>query len=78
MKTSGEYAGVVLDGIDPVKIAEGFGLEAQCVSEESELEKALTRGMDVVVNEGRPYLLDVRLPLGVPQGGRAAAPFQLG
>jgi benzoylformate decarboxylase len=77
MKQSGEYAGVVLEGIDPVKIAEGFGLEGLCVSEESELEKAINRGMDVVTKEGRPFLLDVRLPLGVPQGGRAATPFRL-
>ena len=27
MKETGEYPGVVLDGIDPVKIAEGFGVE---------------------------------------------------
>ena len=33
MKQSGEYAGVALDGIDPVKLADGFGVEGMCVQE---------------------------------------------
>ena len=75
MKETGEYPGVVLDGIDPVKIAEGFGVEGMQVDEESDLEGAIARGLDVVEGEERPFLLDVRLPLGLPEGGRAATPF---
>ena len=37
MKETGEYAGVVLDGIDPVKLAEGVGVEGMHVQEESRL-----------------------------------------
>lgn len=77
MKETGEYAGVALEGIDPVKIADGFGMDGARVSEESELTGALDKGLQVAVKEQRPYLLDVRLPLGLPDGGRGAAPFQL-
>ena len=77
MKETGEYAGVVLDGIDPVKIAEGFGIDGERVEDEALLSDALDGGLRVVGDERRPYLLDVRLPLGVPEGGRAAAPFHL-
>ena len=77
MKETGEYPGVVLDGIDPVKIADGFGVEGMHVDEESDLEGAIARGLDVVEGEERPFLLDVKLPLGLPGGGRAATPFQL-
>lgn len=77
MKQTGEYAGVVLDGIDPVKVAEGFGVEGMHVEDESCLTEAIDRGLDVVEGEHRPFLLDVRLPPGLPEGGRAAAPFRL-
>ena len=77
MKQTGEYAGVVLDGIDPVKIGEGFGIAGLHVEEESELADALDRALDVVTVEQRPFLLDVKLPLGLPHGARAAPPFQL-
>ena len=77
MKQTGDYAGVVLDGIDPVRIAEGFGVEGMRVEEETQVADAIDRGLQIVEDERRPYLLDVRLPLGLPQGGRAAAPFRL-
>lgn len=77
MKETGEYAGVTLDGIDPVSIAEGFGVEGIRVEEEALVGDAIARGLDTVGRENRPYLLDVRLPVGLPQGGRAAAPFRL-
>lgn len=77
MKETGEYAGVALRGIDPVKIADGFGVEGARVEDEASIGEAISRGLDIVDREKRPYLLDVRLPLGLPQGGRAAAPFRL-
>ena len=77
MKQAGEYAGVVLDGVDLVQIAAGFGLEGIHVQDESSVETAIERGLQVVEDEQRPFLLDVRLPLGVPEGGQAAAQFQL-
>jgi benzoylformate decarboxylase len=77
MKQTNEYHGVVLDGIDPVQIAAGFGVEGQRVQEESGLDEALAHGLQVVEQERRPFLLDVRLPLGLPQNGRAARPFRL-
>ncbi len=77
MKETGEYAGVVLEDIDPVKIAEGFGVEGASVEEESDLADALDRGLNVVTKEQRPMLLDVKLPLGLPEGGRPAKPFRL-
>ena len=77
MKETGEYAGVVLDGIDPVKIAEGFGVNGMHVQDESRLAAAINHGLNVVEGENRPFLLNVRLPLGVPEGGRAAEQFRL-
>ena len=77
MKNTGEYGGLALEGIDPVKLAEGFGMEAMTVSEESRLGTALDHGLSVVDDEQRPFLLDVRLPLGLPNGGRPAPHFRL-
>ena len=77
MKQASEYAGVVLDGVDLVQVAAGFGLEGMRVQDESGLESAIEHGLQVVEDEQRPYLLDVRLPLGLPAGGQAAAQFQL-
>ncbi len=77
MKETGEYAGVVLDGIDPVKLAEGFGVDGMHVQDESRLAAAIDHGLNVVEGENRPFLLNVRLPLGVPEGGRAAKQFRL-
>jgi len=68
---------VALEGIDPVKIAEGFGIAGMAVEKESGLADALDCGLEVVTKEQRPFLLDVKLPLGLPQGGRPAAPFRL-
>ena len=76
-ENTGEYGGVVLDGIDPVKIAEGFGVEGMRVGEESSLEDAIGHGLEVTEKEQRPYLLDVQLPLGLPEGGRARKQFRL-
>ena len=77
MNDTGEYAGVVLSGINPVKIAEGFGVEGMHVQDESKIGDAITHGLEVVENEQRPFLLNVHLPLGLPPGGRAATPFTL-
>ena len=77
MAQTGEYAGVVLDGIDPVKIAEGYGVEAMHVRDESMVAEAIAHGLEVVEKEKRPFLLNVDVPIGLPQGGRAAMPFHL-
>ena len=77
MKQASEYAGVVLDGIDAVQIAAGFGVEGRRVQDESGIEDAIERGLQVVEEEQRPFLLDVHLPLGLPAGGQAAEPFRL-
>lgn len=77
MHETGEYAGVVLDGMDPVKIAEGFGVEASHVTDEATVAQSISNGLDIVQREDRPYLLNVHLPLGLPAGGRKAAPYQL-
>ena len=77
MKQTGEYAGVALQDIDPVKIADGFGVEGMHVRDESRLTEAIAHGLEVVEGERRPFLLNLHLPFGLPQGGRAAAPFRL-
>jgi benzoylformate decarboxylase len=77
MKETGEYSGVVLDGMDPAKIAEGFGVEASTVTNESTVAESIANGLDIVQRENRPYLLNVHLPLGLPEGGRRADPYHL-
>ena len=70
MKETGEYRGVVLDGIDPVKLAEGFGVEAMDATDEATISDAIEHGLGIVERENRPFLLNVHLPLGLPEGGR--------
>ena len=70
MRETGEYRGVVLDGIDPVKLAEGFGVEAMDATDEAAIGDAIEHGLGVVEREKRPFLLNVHLPLGLPEGGR--------
>ena len=77
MKETGTYAGVVLDGIDPVKLAEGVGVEGMHVKEEARLTAAIEHGLNVIEKENRPFLLNVHLALGLPEGGRAASQFRL-
>ena len=69
MSDTGTYEGVVLDGIDPVKIADAFGLEGERIEDEGTLNEVIRRALKIVQVENRPYLLDVRLPLGLPNGG---------
>ncbi len=77
MHETGNYAGVVLDGADIVKLSEAFGVEGIKVDSEDKIAGAVEHGLDTVEKEGRPLLLDVRMPLGIPEGGRAAQQFQL-
>jgi benzoylformate decarboxylase len=77
MKETGKYDGVVLDGIDPVRIADGYGVEAKRVDDEATVGDEIDRALEIVEREKRPYLLDVRLPLGLPEGGTGAAPYRL-
>ena len=75
MSDTGKYGGVVLDGMDPVKIADAFGMEGERVEDESDLNDVVRRGMRIVNDENRPYLLDIRLPLGLPEGGEPAQQY---
>ena len=77
MKETGEYRGVVLDNIDPVKLAEGFGVEAMDVTDESTVSDAIEQGLKTVEYEGRPFLLNVHMPLGLPEGGRPGPIYSL-
>jgi benzoylformate decarboxylase len=76
MKDTGVYAGVVLDGIDIVQLADSFGVEGRHVDDESTIDAAISEGLDTVEREGRPMVLDVKLPLGLPAGAKAAKPIK--
>ena len=76
MKETGEYSGVALGDVDVVKVSEGFGVEGIEVREEDGLTEAIVDGLELVEREQRPLLLNVHLPLGLPEGGRAARPFR--
>ncbi|MFL2760568.1 MAG: thiamine pyrophosphate-binding protein [Dehalococcoidia bacterium] len=77
MSDTGNYQGVVLDGIDPVKIADAFGMDGERVDDEEKLNESIERGLDIVTKQNRPYLLDVRLPLGLPEGGVADQQYRM-
>ncbi len=77
MNKRGRYEGVVLDGIDVVGLAESFGVEGIRVDDEAKIEAAVADGLETVEKEGRPLLLDVKMPLGLPAGGKAADQYQL-
>ena len=77
MSDTGIYEGVVLDGIDPVKIADAYGLEAETIDSENSIDETFDRALKIVQDENRPYLLDVRLPTGLPEGGSASQPFKM-
>ena len=77
MRETGEYRGVVLDGIDPVKLAEGFGVEAMDATDEVTISDAIEHGLGVVEREKRPFLLNVHLPLGLPEGGKPGDIYDL-
>ena len=53
-------------------IAKGFGMDGITVDDESKVTEAIARGLDIVMNEKRPYISDVKLPLGLPEGGTPA------
>ena len=78
MSDTGRYAGVALDNIDIVKLAESFGVEGRAVTDEANVEAAITEGIETVERERRPLLLDVHLPQGLPDGGQPSEPFKLG
>ena len=67
-----------LAGIDPVKLADGFGVEARRVEDEATAEDVISESLETVEREQRPFLLDVRMPQGLPDGGRPARPWQFG
>jgi benzoylformate decarboxylase len=75
MKRTGEYRGVVLDNIDPVKLSESFGVEAMDATDESSIAGAIAHGLKTVEEEKRPFLLNVHLPIGLPEGGHPKAPY---
>ena len=77
MRQTGEYRGVVLDNIDPVKLAEGFGVEATDATDEATIGDAIEHGLGVVEREKRPFLLNVHMPLGLPEGGRPGEIYNL-
>ena len=77
MSDTGNYQGVVLDGIDPVKIADAFGMDGERVDDEEKLNESIQRGLEIVPKQNRPYLLDVRLPIGLPEGGVADQQYRM-
>ena len=77
MSDTGIYEGVVLDGIDPVKIADAFGLEGETIESEDSINETFERALKIVQEESRPYLLDVRLPTGLPEGRVANQTFKM-
>ena len=76
MNESGDYGGVVLTGMDPTKIAEGFGMEATDLTDESKIADTISEGLRVVEDEKRPFLINAHLPMGLPEGGKPAQQYR--
>jgi hypothetical protein len=47
-------------------------MDGVTADDESKAAEAIARGLDIVMNEKRPYIIDVKLPLGLPEGGTPA------
>ena len=77
MSDTRKFAGVSLEGIEPVKIASAFGMDGETVNDETKVLEAIRRGFSVVNTEGRPYLIDFRLPSGLPEGGIPADQYRM-
>ena len=75
MSDTGKYGGVVLDGIDPLKIANSYGVDGERLDNEDKVKETIKRALDIIQNENRPYLLDVRMPLGLPTNAQAMDQF---
>ena len=78
MRETGDYGGVALTGMDPTKIAEGFGMEATDLTDESRIAETIARGLRTVEEERRPFLINAHMPMGLPAGGRPARQFTFG
>ena len=72
-----KYGGVVLDGIDPLKIANAFGMDGESIDDEDKVQEAVERGLKIVTEENRPYLLEFKLPIGLPEGGIADKQYRM-
>ena len=77
MSDTGKYGGVVLDGIDPLKIANAFGMDGESIDDEDKVQEAVERGLKIVTEENRPYLLEFKLPIGLPEGGIADKQYRM-
>ena len=77
MSRNGDYNFVALQGMDPAAIANAFGVEGRRVTDEATVETVISESLDTVEKEGRPMLLDVRMPLGLPEGGSVAPQFRM-
>lgn len=78
MRETGDYGGVALTGMNPTKIAEGFGMEAVDLTDESKINETIARGLRTVEGERRPFLINAHMPMGLPAGGRPARQFAFG
>ena len=52
-------------------------MEGERVDDEDKLIQTIQRALEIVTEQNRPYLLDVRLPLGLPEGGVAAQQYRM-
>ena len=59
--------------MDPTKIAEGFGMEATDLTDESKITATIAEGLRIVEEEKRPYLINAHLPDGLARRRTAGA-----
>ena len=78
MRETGDYGGVALTGTDPTRIAQGFGMEAVDLTDESRVAETIARALRTVEDERRPFLINAHMPMGLPSGGRPARQFAFG
>ena len=52
-------------------------MDGERVDDEEKLNESIQRGLEIVTKQNRPSLLDVRLPLGLPEGGVADEQYRM-
>ena len=52
-------------------------MEAMDATDEAAIGDAIEYGLRIVEDEKRPFLLNVHLPLGLPEGGRPGQIYSL-
>ena len=52
-------------------------MDGESIDDEDKVQEAVERGLKIVTEENRPYLLEFKLPIGLPEGGIADKQYRM-